>query len=274
MENKLPIWQTAKDSFKFVYHHFMNWMRLASGPFVIMVLSGILVLVMGGSAAYMMNGQENAFAGMEMEAMGAGMGIMAVAFIANIVAFLMFAVNGYRYVMYDEGGHKWVEFRFDHYMWKVFLFSVLIILILALAGGIVGGITALIHLLDMTFLTVIVGSIGGLAVIYLGMRLMFVAPFAAIGMEKPVKYSMGLTKGHVIRLFFLIFLVSILVGLLSFVVMFIVGFIFGLMSATGVGVLVGIGSGAMIIAQVLMNLFGQAVGMTAIITAYKHLAGK
>lgn len=274
MENKLPIWQTTKDSFKFVYHHYINWMRLASGPFIIIVLAGIFVMAMGGTAAYMMNGHENALAGMEVEALGAGLGVVAIAVIANIIAFLMFSVNGYRYVMYNEGGEKWVEFRFDHYMWKVFLFSFLVLLVLALAGGIVGGVAALFHMLDISFLTVLVGAIGALAVVYLALRMMFVVPFAAIGMEKPIKYSMELAKGRVLRLFGLIFLVSLLIGLISFVVMFIVGFIAGLMVASGAGVMVGIGSGLMVIGQALMNLFGQAVTFTALIMAYKHITGK
>ena len=274
MENKLPIWQTTKDSFKFVYHHYMNWMRLASGPFVIIVLAAIFVLAMGGTATYMMTGQENALAGMEVEAMGAGIGVFAIAVIANLIAFLMFSVNGYRYVMYNEGGHKWIEFRFDHYMWKVFLFSLLVVLILALVGGVVGGVTALVHMLDMSFLTVLVGAIGALAVIYLALRMMFVIPFAAIGMEKPIKYSMELAKGRVLRLFGLIFLVSLLVALITFVVMFIVGLIVGLMAAPGASVMMGIVSGLIVVSQALMNLFGQAVTFTALIMAYKHIAGK
>ena len=274
MENKLPIWQTTKESFKFVYHHFMNWMRLASAPFVIMVLAGIFVMAMGGTAAYVMDGHQNELAGMEMEAMGAGMGVMVVAFIANMVAFLMFAVNGYRYVMYNEGGDKWVEFRFDKNMWRVFLFSLLVILILALAGGVVAGVTAFVAMMDMTTLTVVVGSLGALAVAYLTMRMIFVVPFAAIGMEKPIKDSLEVAKGRVIRLFLLILLVTVLVVLVTFAVMLIVGLVFGLLGATNVGVLLGIGAGLMIVTQVLMNLFGQAVGMTAFIMAYKHIAGK
>lgn len=274
MENKLPIWQTTKQSFTFVYYHFMNWMRLASAPFAIMLLAGILVLVMGGTAAYVVDGNEQAVAGMEMEAMGAGLGVLLVVFIANLVAFLMFAVNAYRYVMYNEGGEKWFEFRFDHYMWRLFLYTLLVFLIFAAAGGVVGGITAGVAMMDISSLTVAVGVVLGLIMLYYVVRFFFVLPLVALGIEKPIHESMSLTKGRVLRLLGLIILVAILAGLAALVIMFVGGFAFGLMSASDIAVLQGVGMAALLVLQTLTNLFTQAVTMTALILAYKHIAGK
>ncbi|MEB3701467.1 hypothetical protein Bealeia1_00529 [Candidatus Bealeia paramacronuclearis] len=274
MEQNFKIWQTSRESFGFVYHNFGAWMKLASAPLLIMIIAGLLVFAMGGTAQYAMGNEAGNVAGVNMEMAGAGIGILLVSIIGSIIAFLIFAVNAYRYAMFQEGGEKWLEFRFDHYMWKVFKFSIVVSLILMLVGGVGAGAVFLIGSMGIGLLTGVVGAVVALFVFYLAMRMSFVIPFAAIGIEKPIKVSMEISKGKVLRLLGLVIVLGLLFFLLSFVVMFVLGLTAGLMAVSQVLIVQSTGAVLMIIGQALVSLYTQGVMMTAIVLAYKKIAGK
>lgn len=255
MENKLHIWQTAKDSLAFVYHHYKGWLRVASGPFLLMLLSGIFVSLLRAETGP----SEVGFWGL----------IFLVSMAVDIVAYLMFTVGGYRYAMYEEGGLEWFKFRFDHVLFRVFLYSALIMLLIGGGTLAVGFITKTIHsLLTVDILTVLVGILGVIAVVYLLVRFVFVIPFAAIGLEKPLKNSLEISKGRILRLTGLFLLVFVALMIFTSLLGGGLGFIVEL---SGTGVLQDI---VITVVQALLSLFSQAVIMTTSIFAYKRIIGR
>ena len=266
MEKNFRIWQTTKEAFGFVNHHCQGWLKVASGPFLIMLAVIVFVMMMGGVTEHAING------GINLAAFHTGSFTFAVALIGSIIAHLMFTVSAYRFAMYREGGMKWFEFRFDHFMGKVFLYYLAVGLIFALIGGVGGGSIVLAAASGLPLVSWVLGLLLFLALAYLGLRLIFVILFAASGIENPIKSSFEISKDHVLKLLGISIVLGLLFFLLSFGIMFVFGLIAGILSASQLILLQFLAACIVLVTQALLTLYTHVVVMSAFVLVYNKIA--
>lgn len=260
MESRFKAWETTKDSISSVYNNFIPWIKLFLAPFIFIALCISLGLI-----PFLAIGKE------------ANLGMMILAFIpiflGGFIGFLMFATNAYRYLMLNEGGKNWLEFRFDRHMWRLFLYSFLM-------GIIIFPVVAIGGLLNFFFISQHLQWVGiisliltGLAIIYLVVRMIFCCQLAASGFETPLKTSFTTSKGHVWRLVGLI----LLVFLFSFALFLCEGlieyFIFLPLIKSTSTVLSAIAIIADVALKGFCNLFVYGVMFTAYAKAYFAITG-
>jgi hypothetical protein len=132
-------------------------------------------------------------------------GLVQLVFSLLAIIFLpMMVVNIYRYGILGDYKDTWLNVRFDMPVWRVLLYTILMILISAIAiaaiGGAVGGVYAL---LEDVGITAGAGFVGGLLYLYFMCRCLFLLiPAVAIGEKHPFKKVFAITRGQVLYVFF------------------------------------------------------------------------
>lgn len=229
---KIQIIKTYKESFKDVWHHKLEWIRVAYAPLCVWALAFLFMGVTYFSFGYSLELQE-AMTGQTKNIQPTGDNAMFLGgvnifyTVINFVVTLMLYVNGYRYGVLKEGGDHWWTLNLDRRLVKIFLYTLLIGVMAGIYFFIAAGITFGAHyLFESVFLTVILGIFLALYGIYLFFRLSLVLLLVAIDRVEPFKSSWRLLKGNTLPLIGLTLLVSLtmgLVGILGLVVIALFG---------------------------------------------------
>jgi len=269
---KLPVIQITKDSFKFVSQNFINWIQLASAPVSLTVLSILFTVGAIQIVNTLLEMQETWFDPEQIESIGEQL-VFFVVFVLEVIAFLMFAVGGYRYVMYNEGGDRWFQFRFDKSMARLLVFTLLSLLMTLIPGSLlVAAFYA--YQTEMVEVALFLGVIGLVAVVYTAMRLIFIGPFAAIGIENPIRSSLNFTKERALSFLFLFLMTYVVSAIIALIVENGALLIPRLLSEFNIEFFVLITPWLETVVSDFSGYFINAVGISAFIMAYKHLTEK
>lgn len=132
-------------------------------------------------------------------------GLVQIVFgVLAIIFSSMMVVNLYRYGILGEYKDTWLNVRFDKPVWRVLLYTILMLLILAVVGAAIGGaVTGVYMLLEDVGITAGAGLAGGLLYLYFMYRCLFLLiPAVAIGEKHPFKKVFAMTRGQVLYIFF------------------------------------------------------------------------
>lgn len=194
----IAVCKTFKKSFKEIWNHPLNWIRIVFLPFV------ILFLGLAG-ANFLLPGQDSFVFAQTVPV------ISVVIYPIYFIAITGFYIKGFRYAALKEGGDKWWDFPFNIRLVKMFLYFLLISFLVVIYVGISAGITiALNIILGSVFVTVLF-SVGFVVLgLYLITRLVLTFLYVAIDKEKPLRTSWYVMKGNVWRLLLLLVLISLI----------------------------------------------------------------
>lgn len=157
------------------------WLKLIVAPMV------LYMLCMGLGSLEIVSGVAGAFVGLFFS-------LLAIVFPP------MLLVNLYRYGILGEFKDTWLNVRFDKPVWRVLLYTFLIMLIVAAAAGIVGGVY---YFLEDIVATAIAGIIVGVLFLYFSFRcIVLLLPAVAIGEKHPFKKVFEITSGNVMYIFY------------------------------------------------------------------------
>ncbi|MEB3702062.1 hypothetical protein Bealeia1_01141 [Candidatus Bealeia paramacronuclearis] len=260
MDSQFKVWQTAKEAFSLVNHDLKAWMKVLSLPVLIMIITALLGFV-GENFGNVSDGLT------EEEPTLLEIITTVIGRVGDILATILFAVNGFRYAMYQEGGEKWFQWGFLSIARRVLGYYIVIIFMLLPVVG--AGAMAFVFAseTDLLGLARVLGGLAVIATLYLCVRLFFVIPFVVIGHEKPIRSSFHDSKNNVMRLTGLYILLKLIftipIGLFFMAV--------GLIAFTEINEFFII---APSLAMVFIMAYGEAIVMTATILAYKKIAGK
>ena len=218
---KIQIMQIFKESFKHVWSHMLEWLRVAFAP-IIIFCSGLFVLFMfsiaGGVVSSGLTTNNIPAEGLTPGGyflLGLGILVFSVTFVVGIVNL---AINGLRYGVLSEGGKRWWTLRLDWRFWKLLVYylliSVLTVIYALIAVGIVMGAESLFN---SVVLNVILGTLFALFGIYLMIRIGLTFLLIAIDQKKPLRRSWHLLKSNILRFFWLVFFVSITITIITMI---------------------------------------------------------
>jgi len=260
----IHIMKIYRESFGHVWHHALEWFRVAFAPTVVYLI-GLFILLcsyaiggMGMTDAIM--GQYG-FMGPDGAGESANAGFLAglgsiIYFIMNIIASYTIMVNGFRYGVFNEGGDHWWTLPLNMRFVKMFLYAILIGFLAILYFSIAGGITLGAHVLfESMTLNAILGIFFGIYGLYLLFRIGLTFLLVAVDQSKPIRTSWCLLRGNVWRLIWLTLFIAITIGVITGIGVGILGLLGMLftMIIMPLGVLTGTLG---VLAAILMVLFG------------------
>lgn len=220
----IQIIKTYKESFSDVLLHKWEWMKVAFGPFFVLVLGALIVLF-----TYMSHGLPFGFneAG-QFSFTGEVSSLHIIALIAVCVAYFIglfsLQINGFRYAILRDGGDRWITLNLNKRLVKLFLYTILYNLLSQIYGFIVGFILGVLHvILDNDIINAVLITFFVLFGIYLLFRIFLYPVLISIDQRAPLTSSWDLTKSNVLRLI----AVSLLVGL----TLLFIGVVFGVVTA-------------------------------------------
>lgn len=269
----IQVMSIFKESFKNVWAHRLEWVKVAFAPVVIFLVGSLIMFI-----SYWSVGQplwsldaltEQAQAQIsEANAFPVAFG-NTVYYIAQFIAMLSLYINGFRYAVLNEGGDHWWTLNLNMRFVKMFLYYILVILLFAAYTSIAVGITMGLHFgIESTTLTAIVGTFLALYGIYLFIRLSLTFLLVAIDHEVPLRTSWRLLKKNVLRLVGLMLLISLAflaIIIVTFTILGIVSWILSLISPW----LLGIGIFLMALAGLALWLFSFGVIIKSLALVYK-----
>ena len=146
-------------------------------------------------------------------------------------------INSLRYALLKEGGNRWWTLHFNPRFFKLVLYYILFILIIALVTGIVSGASGFVadlHTMNTTpgiarrtyilarYILAGGGILVALGAIYLTIRLSLYSLFIATDQKRPFRSSWHLLKKNVWRFLGIIVLVILAVYIPSFALTYLV----------------------------------------------------
>jgi len=219
----IRIRKTCMKSFKDVWGHKLEWVRVAFAPAVVWCLGVVamgLVYLVAGKPFYVhevIGGKDIAVI---QESFAIGFAHLLY-FIAGFVAYITLGINGLRYAVLREGGTQWWTLHFDRRFVRYIIYTILIGALALLAILVAGSIVLGAHLLmDSMALTLILAVLLGLCVLYPLTRTGLTLALVVFDKDAPIRTSWRLLKGNVLRFIG----VMLLIGIAWFVI-FLVGII-------------------------------------------------
>jgi len=270
----IQIMKIYKESFKNVWGHMLEWIRVAFAPFVVWALGFLFMAIVywsEGRWSYdaFMNQMQGLQSPQEYTFL---MGFSD--FVYNIAYFIALAsiyINGFRYAILEEGGDRWWTLHLNRRLVKTILYYLLIMVLGGIYVAISGGIVFGAHILfESIVLDVVLGALFAIYGIYLMYRIILTFPLIAIDQKKPIRVSWRLLKGNVLRLFGLIFLIIIsllLLGLAGVIVLGILGWVLALINPW----LAGIAALLLLVFGLFIWLLSWGVVSKAMSVVYKDL---
>ncbi|MBL8676077.1 MAG: hypothetical protein JNJ47_01425 [Alphaproteobacteria bacterium] len=209
----IPIVSTFKESYKDVHKHLPQWTKVAFAPFVVWLIalaSMGMALYLSGEFNFTIT-QEGVLQN-EPEGSLAGDFFSVVHYVLETLAAMVLYVNGFRYAALGEGGDKWWAFPLNKRLVKMFLYYLLIVILIVVYSGGTAGITFASYLLiENIFLTVFLGTLSVVGLIYLATRLTLTFLYVSVDQKDPLRTSWHLMKGNVLRVFGLFLLMGLVI---------------------------------------------------------------
>lgn len=274
---KIQILHIFKESFKDVWSHKLEWIRVAYAPFVIwafgVIFMGLMYWLAVGSVGFfeIISGKTTSFFEFTLTRDIYLIGLGNVVYsITSLSAFLSITVNGYRYGVLQDRGDRWWTLNLNWRFIKMALYYLLIIILTGIYGLIAAGIVIGAQiLLDIIPLTVILGLLFLLGGIYLIVRIALTFLLIAIDREKPLRTSWLLLKRNILRLCGLMLLLGVallLIGGIGFAITAAIGIIADMMSSS---FLVGLFAILIVLLGGVMWILAWAVNAKALALVYK-----
>lgn len=213
----IAVCKTSKESFKDVCTHLPQWIRVAFAPFVVWVVGFLLREVK--NIYLLMQTKDYSFliqslTGEKVVEVDVpfflSFGLLAfLGIIISWIAILVFYVNGYRYAALKKRGDKWWTFCLNKRLVKMFLYYLAIGFIIGSYALIASIIVAVPHFLSggNMFLTVPIGAVFLLGLLYLMARWSLTLLYVALDREKALRTSWRNMEGNEWRLIGLLFLI-------------------------------------------------------------------
>ncbi|MBS0272698.1 MAG: hypothetical protein JSR85_08675 [Proteobacteria bacterium] len=269
----IQVMRIFKESFKNVWEHRLEWVKIAFTPVVIFLAGALIMLVSYWSAGQPLWSLD--VLTQQVEAQISEENALPIAFgnivyyIAQLIAMISLYISGFRYAVLNEGGDRWWTLNFNKRFVKMLLYYILIVLLFVAYTGIAAGITLGLHFgLENTTLTAIVGTLLALYGIYLFVRLSLTFLLIAIDHDVPLRTSWRLLKRNVLRLIGLMLLISLAflaIIAITFLILGIVTWILSLVSPW----LFGVGLFLMALAGLVLWLFSFGVILKSLALVYK-----
>lgn len=273
----IQIRKTFKESFRNVWHHKLEWLRVFFAPIAIYLVGFLFMSIAYWSTGHPVWSHE-ILTGQMRDYGDSGFLIAlanAIYYITHIISIICLYINGFRYALFNEGGEQWWTLTLNWRFVKMILYYVLIILIVAVYIGIAVAITVGAHFgIGNVALTILIGTLLTLYGFYLIIRLASLTfLLIAIDQTAPLKTGWHLLKKNVLRLIGLMFLIGLAImgiALLGFAILGVLTWILGLMSP----LLAGVGLGLMVLLGLAIWLFSMAISLKSLALVYTALEDK
>jgi hypothetical protein len=219
-----------KESFKSVWEHKLDWVRVASTAFLIWGLGllsmGLMDMAANHYAGLYFSPERHLLIAWRTDSSWVAFGHLLYSLCA-IVAVTVLYINGYRYAVLGEGGDRWISMGNPRRIGKFILYSFLLSGAATLLLG--GAVLLYFELLRHTSYGIALACVGplGLLGVYMFFRITFVKLLIPLDISHPIRTSWQLLEGNVLRMVALNVLIALsLTILLSLGVFFLllVGF--------------------------------------------------
>lgn len=206
-----------KESFQDVRSHAMDWIRVASGPVILLIIGFVILGITVGMSDVIKMGESNPYIDSARFLNSTPiLSALILFYILNIIGVISIIINGYRYAVLRVDGDRWLTFNLNVRFVKLILYDIIVQLLffiyITIAVGIVLGINSSIH--NVT-LNVIAGTLLGVYFIFIMLRISLYQVAISVDQSAPLRTSWDLMKGNIWRLIGLQILVSITVLIIA-----------------------------------------------------------